>query len=67
MITKKEHKGFEIIPDPSGRLYTIKRIGKGQLPSALKGSFTNSVLAKKLIDASLKGKDNGKNSSDKEG
>jgi len=44
-----EYKGFNIACDGTYGMYNIKQMGRGALPAALRGSFTNPNSAMRLI------------------
>lgn len=52
-----EHKNFVIMGDGTFGMKVIKHSGSGTLPSALKGSFTNSNSAIKAIDLYIRSKE----------
>ena len=48
----KEYKGYNIAQDMGSHL-SIKNIGKGTLPKALRGLYTSHMFAKRAIDQYL--------------
>lgn len=55
-----EYKGYKIVADGPYGNKSIKPVGKGSVPKALRGMFTTSYFAQKQIDAHLEGGENGK-------
>jgi hypothetical protein len=55
-----EYKGYNIIADGTYGNKTIKPVGKGSVPKALRGAFTTQYFAQKQIDAYLEDTKNGK-------
>lgn len=45
-----EYNGYTIESDGGFGMKIIKTIGRGSLPLELRGSFTNTYMAKKAID-----------------
>jgi hypothetical protein len=56
-----EYNGYNIDTDGAYGMKIIKTIGRGSLPLELRGTFTNTYMAKKAIDISLATKKENKN------
>jgi hypothetical protein len=55
----RDYEGYQIVPEGSYALYTIKRKGSGPAPKSLRGLFGSVELAKKEIDSYLRVKQKG--------
>lgn len=45
-----DYKGFSIKRTADGTLYEISGIGKGSIPSSVRGLFTSTQMVKRAID-----------------
>lgn len=46
----REYKGYNIVSDGNYGMKEIKPMGKGSVPMELRGKFTSSYMAQKVID-----------------
>lgn len=53
----ENYKGFKIEADGTFGMVSVKPVGKGSSPSALRGAFTSYGVAKLAIDSVVKAKE----------
>lgn len=56
-MSNQNYGSFTIIPDGTFGNYSVRKVGKGPLPTSLSGSFTSILEIKQRIDRFMKKKE----------